>query len=284
MRLRWLLAIGLLAGFGCSLLAPYPGGGNPADVVAGSVGADGNSPFDRGDPQEPLIDPAEDASISVISNVDAIVANEGQAFTVDLNFQAQKMNVVGGGIQFEGSDEIQWTFLGELEGAASGDILFGYVIEEGTCAKLPNLCHTINTKQFAVGRNSPPEDVDGDGMTDGDFVVSPPVDVPVILRCASCESPSCVEALEDTDVACASCNQPPLCAMIFDLCFAEGRPLFGEPEADQFDLNFGPDGVTWKNAMTCAVGEELCQAALDGLIDECTAGDTDTDTDTATGG
>ena len=274
------LAVGLVVGVGCGLLTPYPGDEDPAGVLGGSGAGVGGSPFDRGDPREPLIDPAEDQTIQVLSNQQVIIANEGEAFLVDLSFNASKSNVVGGGIQFEDRPEIQWTFLEQLVGQANGDIQFGYVVETGTCARIGNLCRKVSTKQFAVGSNADNSDVDGDGMADGDFVVSPPAEVDVILRCASCESPSCRELLEDTPGACNYCPQPALCNEVFNLCFAPGSPLEGTDEADSFDDLLGPDGLAWKIASSCDEGEALCQDAFDNFMDECTAPSTDTDTAT----
>ena len=183
---------GLAAGVGCGLLTPYPGDGNPAEILAGQSGGTDGSPFNTGDPQGPLLDPALDDSVSIISNEDVIVANPGQAFTVDLEFSAENNNVVGGGIQFPGSDEIQWTFIDGLEGEERGRIQFGYVVDANICDQVPPLCHKIETQQFAVARNVAPDgDVDGDGNADGEFVVSKPEDVTVVLRCSSCDSPSC---------------------------------------------------------------------------------------------
>jgi hypothetical protein len=276
------LAVGLIVGVGCGLLTPYPGDDDPAGVLGSSGAGVGGSPFDRGDPREPLIDPAEDQTIQVLSNQQVIVANEGEAFLVDLSFNASKSNVVGGGIQFEDRPEIQWTFLEQLVGQANGDIQFGYVVETGTCARIGNLCRKVATKQFAVGSNSDNADVDGDGEADGDFVVSPPAEVDVILRCASCESPSCRELLADTPGACEYCGQPELCNEVFNLCFAPGSPLEATDEADSFDDLLGPNGLAWKNASSCSDGEALCQQAFDRFQDECTAPSTDTEAD-ATG-
>jgi hypothetical protein len=281
---RWLarLGFGLAAGLGCGLLTPYPGNENPADVLASSTGGEGGSPFNDGDPQEPLIDPAEDGSMEVDSNVQKIVANEGEAFTVDLHYTAERMNVVGGGIQFEDKPEVQWTLLEEYRGTFSGDIRFGYVVEQGTCERIGYICREVMTRQFAVGENPENLDVDGDGAADGDFVVSPAVEVPVILRCATCESPSCQELLMDTPETCSSCNQPPLCGELYELCFAEGRPLYMTDEADDFERFFGPEGVAWKTPGVCKAGEMLCQSAYDSLAQDCMDADTDTDGITGT--
>ncbi len=281
---------GLVAGVGCGLLSPYPGDGNPADLLAGQSGGTNGSPFNTGDPQDPLLDPAFDDSVTIISNEKVIIANPGEAFTVDLDFEATNSNVVGGGIQFPGSDEIQWTFIDGLEGIGRGRIQFGYVVDSAICGEVPPLCHKIETQQFAVARNvAPNRDVDGDGEADGDFVVSRPKDVIVVLRCASCDSPSCNE-IEELAGECQFCSQPPECQQVFDLCFDEGRPKFETEEADDFARFFGPDGLAWKTGTVCAAdddgktaAQDLCQSALDDALLECMDTDSDTDTDTDSG-
>ncbi len=284
--------MGLLAGVGCGLLTPYPGGGNPASLLADSRGPGGGSPIEcvvdgMCEPaDEPLVDPATDDSIALDSNEETLIAFPGEAFTIDLSFIAQNSNVVGGGIKFPGSDEIQWTFIDGLEGLGSGDIRFGYVVENDICDKVPPLCHEIPTEQFAVARNVV-GDVDGDGENDGEFVVSPPVTVPVVLKCASCESPSCRE-IDALAGECQACSQPQECQEVFNLCFAEGRPKAGSEEAANFQLFFGGDGLAWKSGTVCVKPEdggpspadELCANVLEDLATECLEGDTDTDTDT----
>lgn len=257
------VAIGAL---GCSLLTPYPGGGDPAEAIVDTASG---KPFDEGTTQDPLFDPAIDSSVTAVTNVDDVIAIPGSAFTIDLGFTAENMNVVGGGIQFPGSDEIQWTFISELEGMASGDIRFGYVVAKEVCEDIPSLCHEILTKQFAVARNTQ-GDVDGDGVDDGEFVVSKGVDVRVILNCASCESPSCQELLPPSE--CFQCVQPQVCKDYFDRCLAEGKPNFGMDEADLFDSLFGQEGVLWSSAGGCALGEKACedaQAAAEEMPDVC---------------
>ena len=111
--------LALALGLGCSLLTPYPGGEDPAAVLgSGSP----NGAFDAGQEQEPLVDPAEDPSIGVTRNVTKVIAHPGSAFPIDLDFDAPGMNVVGGGISFPGSDEVQWTFIEGLEGQETGNI------------------------------------------------------------------------------------------------------------------------------------------------------------------
>ena len=75
----------------------------------------------------------------------------------------------------------------------------GFVVDEQICGQVPNLCHEIKTEQFAVARNTV-GDVDGDGVPDGEFVVSRPVEVTVVLQCSTCESPSCQELLPELEL------------------------------------------------------------------------------------
>lgn len=259
---------------GCTLLDPYPGGDDPGDVLGTVTRSNGQSPL-TGTAQDPLINPALDASISAVSNREYIIAYPGESFLIELDFVAQNRNVVGGGIQFPNSDVVQWTLLRDLEGETSGTIRFAYVVPEGICDDVANLCHEISTKQFAVGRNvSPSGDVDGDGVTDGDFVVSNPAEVSVVLKCASCDSPSCVDIFPgpggvDRDWSCAACPQPSACAETIDLCFVEGRPKYNTEEADNFILFFGEDGIAWQSRTTCAGGTQLCDASLISAQSEC---------------
>lgn len=251
------------------MLDPYPGGGNPADALSDNGGGSGSS-FDRGEEQEPLFDPAIDSSVTVNSRLKKVVAIPGSAFTIDLGFVAQNENVVGGGIQFPGSEEVQWTFIEGLEGMGDGQIQFGYVVAREVCEGIPNLCHPIMTKQFAVARNPGGGDIDGDGTKDGEYVVSKPDDVLVILQCATCESKSCQELLEPQD--CFYCGQPEVCSQYFDRCLAEGKPNAGTDEADLFETFFGEAGVLWSNAGSCASGEKACEDAqshAEDLPDEC---------------
>ena len=142
---RWAhvtVPLALVLGLGCSLLVPYPGGGDAAAVLAG--GSAGGT-FEGGEGQEPLVDPAEDPSISVTRNLTKVIAHPGSAFPIDLDFDAPNMNVVGGGISFPGSDEVQWTFIQGLEGEVMGNISFGFVVDKEICADVPNLCHEIKT-------------------------------------------------------------------------------------------------------------------------------------------
>ena len=262
------LCVGLSFGLGCGLLTPYPGGGDPAKALAGSTAPDSNSPFDTGMDQGPLVDPVYDDSISVTSNNDPTLALPGSAFSIDLNFTAKKMNVVGGGIQFPGSSKIQWTFIEGLEGSSGGQMQFGYVVDAAICDGLSNLCHEIQTKQFAVARNlAPNKDADGDGTPDGDYVVSPPADVTVVLQCATCESKSCQEVLPAG--SCAACAQADVCVELYDLCYAPGQPKEGTDEADSFDAFLGPDGLAWSTDVGCESGKQTCQEILDRSQPDC---------------
>jgi hypothetical protein len=250
-------ALGLaLGGVGCALLTPYPGGGDPVDAI---VEGAGSSPFDTGDSRDPLFDPAIDDSVSIVSNIDTVIAIPGSAFTIDLSFVAENSNVVGGGIQFPGSDEVQWTFIDGLEGMASGDIRFGYVVAKEVCNDIPNLCHEIITTQFAVARNEGGGDIDGDGARDGEFVVSPGKEVTVVLQCATCDSQSCQDLLPPEE--CFFCGQPEVCGDYFDRCLAEGQPNFGMSEADLFDSLFGENGILWSSVAGCSLGEAACENA-----------------------
>jgi hypothetical protein len=249
------LALGL--GLGCALLEAYPGGEDPGKVLTESTG-DGS--FDRGDNQEPLVDPATDTTISATSEFDQTLAFPGEAFIIDLNFTAQNANVVGGGIRFPGSNEVQWTFIEGLEGETGGEIRFGYVVAADVCSKVPNLCHLLQTEQFAVARNVL-GDVDGDGVEDGEFVVSPPAAVDVILNCASCESPSCQELLAVGE--CQTCNQKAQCQEYFDTCLdPEMFPEVSDDDVDAFNLIFGPNGALWTSRDGCVAGELACENAV----------------------
>lgn len=258
------LAVGL--GWGCTLLTPYPGGEDPADLLGGG----GAGTIAGGDEQEPLVDPAIDPSLSVTRNVTTVVAYPGSAFPIDLNFDAPGMNVVGGGISFAGSDEVQWTFIQGLEGEATGGIGFGYVVDGEICSQVPNLCHEIRTEQFAVARNTV-GDVDGDGQADGDFVISRPVEVTVILQCATCESPSCQDLLPEGE--CQSCPQPAACEDYFDMCLDPAtNPDVTDADAAFFETIFGQDGALWTTPNGCAAGEAACDGALADDADPCGLG------------
>jgi hypothetical protein len=245
------------AAIGCKLLEPYPGGGDPGDALA--AGPMMGSPFDTGEPQEPLDDPPVDNSITISNRAsDPTLAIPGAAFLVDLSFIATNRNVVGGGIRFPGSDEVQWTLIDALRDQENGNIQFGYVVDKNICDDIPNLCHEIVTEQFAVGQN-------GD-----EFVVSPGKPVRVVLQCATCESDSCEELLPPG--TCFFCAQPQICVDYFDRCLAEGMPNAGSDEEDLFNTFFGEDGILWSTAEGCAVGEKTCEDAqenADELPEEC---------------
>lgn len=250
----------LLLGLGCVLLEPYPGGGAPGKAL-NDERPEGPG-IQGGQEQEPLVDPAIDPNISVRSRApDPVLAIPGSALLVDLEFIAPQRNVVGGGIRFPGSDEVQWTFVGALEGDdGEMPIQFGYVVATEVCQDIPNLCHELETEQFAVSRNLAPDgDVDGDGQPDGEFVVSKPAAVRVVLMCATCESKSCEEVLPAG--TCKQCGQPQVCRDYYERCLAEGKPNHGMQEEQLFDTFFGDDGVLWTTASGCAAGEATCEDA-----------------------
>lgn len=253
---RWAavtVPLALVLGFGCTLLTPYPGGEDPAAVLGGGGG------FDQGEEQQPLVDPAEDPSIGVTRNLTTVIAHPGSAFPIDLNFDAPGMNVVGGGISFDGSEEVQWTFIEGLDGEPTGNILFGFVVDQGICGEVPNLCHEIKTQQFAVARNDM-GDVDGDGEADGEFVVSRPVEVTVVLQCSTCESPSCEELLPEGE--CQSCGQPEICSSYFERCLDPAtNPDVTNEDVLFFEGIFGSNGALWTTPAGCAAGEQACQGA-----------------------
>lgn len=228
-------------GFGCALLVPYPGGEDPASVFLPS-----NSPgFPNG--ESPLVDPEVDPTVTAASLIDVAVALPGAAFPISLEFEASNSNVVGGGIRFPGSDEVQWTFVEGVSGLMMGELHFGYVIAEEACDEVANLCHEIVTEQFAVSQ------------VDGVFHVSEPVEVPVVLQCATCESASCLDVLPPGE--CKTCPQPDVCIELYDTCFAPGQP--GEEQADTFEAFLGEDGVLWTSELACQQGQALCQGMLD---------------------
>jgi|SRR5688572_3073073 len=260
--------LAIVIGFGCSLLEPYPGGEDPGKALADST--DGDSII-GGDAQEPLVDPAIDSSITVIANITRVLAFPGEAFLIDLEFEAENMNVVGGGIQFPGSNEVQWTFIQGLEGMERGQIQFAYVVDKNVCSEVANLCHVLDTRQFAVARNVT-GDVDGDGVEDGDFVVSTPKNVDVILQCATCDSPSCSEVLEPGE--CSQCAQPMVCRDYFAACLDPAVfPDVTDEDVDFFNSVFGMSGALWTSVNGCAAGEGICQAAYEDYEDSLALGE-----------
>ena len=269
LRRSWVtVAIAIAVPLGCTLLEPYPGGGDPAEILSGSVGS---GTFDEGELQEPLVDPAIDDSITVIRTESSVLAHPGDAFPIELKFDATRMNVVGGGIQFPGSNEVQWTFLQGLKGETMGDIKFGFVVENDVCGEVPNLCHELKTKQFAVGENVGGGDVDGDGEPDGMFVVSKPVEVTVVLVCATCESPSCRDLLPPGE--CQQCTQAPECEDYFAQCLdPEMNPDVTDEDVALFEGIFGPSGVLWSTVDGCALGDSLCDDALNDPTEVCRLG------------
>lgn len=282
-RFLALSVTGLFVGLGCGLLAPYPGGEEAASVLGEASGPDGEVPILDGVVQSPLIDPAIDPQIGIDSRTRRVVAIPGQSFVIDLTYIAPRGNVLGGGIQFPESDRVQWTLIDSLRDTTSGNIRFAYAVPADICDDVANLCHEIVTKQFAVGTNVTPQtDIDGDGEPDGAYVVSAPQEVTVVLKCASCESVSCVDALPDGE--CLACVQPPDCAQAHELCFAPDRPKTGTSEADQFEAFFGLDGLAWKAQASCVAGTALCADALQKAFAECLMtedGSTDSDSDSS---
>jgi hypothetical protein len=226
---------------GCTLLLPYPGGGDPAEVFL-PESAPGFP-----DAQAPLVDPLTDLSVSAQSLIDVGLALPGAAFNIHLSFQAINQNVVGGGIRFPGSDEVQWTFIQGVTGLESGELRFAYVLANDACEELTNLCHEIQTEQFAVSQIG------------GEFLVSPPVKVPVVLQCATCDSQTCVELVPAGQ--CKTCSQPEACVTVYEECFTPGAPA--EDQAGVFQAFLGEDGALWASAGTCVQGEALCQGLLE---------------------
>ncbi len=232
----------------CVLLEPYPGGGDPGDALAkGQAGPPGMA-------QDPLVDPPEDPSVMVLNAINCpadpdkgcVLALPGTGFPVHLTFNAPAANVIGGGISVEGSNEVQWTLLGDVSGQTAGDIQFSYLLPDDVCDGIPNLCHVIETKQFAVT---------------SDLKVSKPVVVKVVLQCASCDSASCQQALPAN--ACQECVQPDTCKMLGDVCFAPGKPGENTDAETIYDAFLDEDGALWSSEMGCAQGEPICQKALD---------------------
>lgn len=257
---------------GCQLLTPYPGGGDPGEALGDKRPAQGPG-IEGGNEQEPLVDPAIDPDVTVRSQAEEpVLALPGTAFLVDLAFIAPERNVVGGGIRFPGSDEVQWTFIDSLvDDDGAMPIQFGYVVAKEVCEDIPNLCHELVTEQFAVARNTAPNsDVDGDGEADGEYVVSRPAEVTVVLQCATCESQSCEDLLPPG--TCQECTQPPQCRAYYERCLAPGKPNFDTKEADLFETFFGDKGVLWTTATGCVAGEQACndaQADAETMPDVC---------------
>jgi hypothetical protein len=241
-RIHAWLPLAASVGLSCGLLLPYPGGGDPA--AAFTLEDSGVE-----DEQEPLFDPPTDASINVINNLeDIVVAVPGGAFPISLNFQAPNQNVVGGGIRFAGSDEVQWTLLNSVMGQATGDVAFSYVVSPSACDDVANLCHEVSADQFVI------TDVGGE------FNVSEPIAVTVVLQCATCTSTSCIEILPPG--SCQECSQPDSCQDLYDACYGPGAPFEGTSEEKVFKQFLGLQGSLWKGAETCVEGEALCDAFL----------------------
>ena len=242
-RIHAWLPLGACVGLSCGLLLPYPGGGDPADAF---------SLPDSGIPnaEEPLDNPPTDEDVNVINNFDdVVVAVPGGAFPVSLNFQAPNQNVVGGGIRFEGSDEVQWTLLNTVMGQTTGDVAFSYVVSPDACGDVANLCYEIPAEQFAITN------------VGGEFRISEPIAVTVVLQCATCTSTSCLDILPPG--SCQECSQPDACKQVFDACYSEGSPWEGTAEENVFNQFLGLQGSLWKSAETCVEGEALCELFLE---------------------
>ncbi len=239
----WALIVGGLAGIGCTLLTPYPGGGSLLDAFQG--GESGIS-----DSQEPLVNPPTDLKVGVLNNLDSVkVALPGASFPVSLNFQAAAANVVGGGIRFEGSDEVQWTLLSKVTGEKVGDVEFSYVVDAGACDDIGNLCHSILAEEFVITE------------IDSEFHVSEPVEIEVVLQCATCGSTSCVEILPPG--SCQECVQPSVCEDLYEVCYGKDAPWEGTQEANVFEQFLGGGGSMWKGLHTCVEGEALCSMFIE---------------------
>jgi hypothetical protein len=238
-----LLLAAPLLGFGCGLLVPYPGGGDAIEVfILGSSGIP--------DSQDPLINPPTDHDVNVLNNLgDVAVALPGASFPVSLNFQAEDRNVVGGGIRFEGSEEIQWTLLNKVQGEQTGDVEFTYVVDSAACEDLSSLCHEVKAEEFVITQR------------ENEFHVSVPIDVDIVLQCATCDSTSCIEVLPPG--TCMECAQPVVCQDLYDTCYGEGAPFEDTPEANVYEQFLGLNGSMWRGATTCVEGEALCAAFLE---------------------
>jgi hypothetical protein len=243
----------LLPVFSCSLLEPYPNDENPVDqLLDPSKGASGIS---NGEIREPLVNPPQDPTVTVANKLSGTVESTlpGGSFKVQLAFIAPGKNVVGGGIQLEDSDEVQWTFLQGLQGNETGEVAFSFSVGTNVCDDVPPLCHGIKTRQFAVS-------VDPFGV----YSVSPPVEATIVLQCASCESESCTDLLKELgdESACRACEQPKECADLYTSCYAPGAVAEGTTEADVYQAFFSERGVMWTGLQTCASGTGVCQSIL----------------------
>ena len=246
--------LGAIALSACTLLEPYPGGEDP-DRVLGMEGAGISG--DEGSVQNPLVDPPVDEKVSIVNKLDATVAIPGGGFPIRLGFvdKNDPPRVVGGGIRLAGSDEVQWTLLANVKDQKDGDIEFDYVLPNDACEDLANLCHPIETEQFAVTQDP----------QSGAFAVSEPEPVQVVLQCATCDSASCLDLLPPG--SCKACPQPDSCISFYEACFAPGQPEAESDAAETFDAFLGPDGLLWGGIDTCIQGEALCDNALE--ADSC---------------
>ena len=237
-RAKQFLAVIPTLVMGCGLLVPYPGGGDAIEAFTLAGSGIPNA-------EDPLVDPPTDETISVINNLeDVAVALPGASFPVSLNFQAPDRNVVGGGIRFEGSEEIQWTLLNKVQGEQTGDVEFTYVVDSAACNDLSSLCHEIKAEEFVISERN------------NEFHVSRPIDIDIVLQCATCDSTSCVEVLPPG--TCMECAQPTACQDLYDACYGEGAPFEDSPEAAVYEQFLGLNGSMWRGATTCVEGEALC--------------------------
>jgi hypothetical protein len=244
-RAPWAFAQGFVLA-GCTLLHPYPGDGDPREALVDHQGSG------LPDPEQPLLDPPTDPDVSVLNNLeDVVVALPGGTIPVSLDFQAPARNVLGGGIRFEGTQEIQWTILERVRGEQSGDVEFGYVVAKDACEDLANLCHEIAAEEFVVTDRG------------GEIHVSAPLPVTIVLQCATCDSQSCLESLPAG--ACQQCVQPEACKELYLACYGPGAPNEGTSDADVFEQFLGEDGSLWKSEQTCFEGAGLCEAFLEDM-------------------
>ena len=196
--------------------------------------------------EEPLLDPPTDTSVKAVNNLeDVVVGVPGSSFPISLDFVADAPNVVGGGIRFEGSDEVQWTLLENVMGQTSGTLDFAYVVDSAACDDLSNLCHQIPAEEFVITQDG------------AEFKISDPVSVTLVLQCATCDSTSCVEIVPVG--ACVECPKPMACDSLFNRCFGPGAPYEGTTEANVFEQFFGERGALWRSKQTCAEGEAICE-------------------------
>ena len=247
-RRLWIVA---LASSACTLLEPYPGGDDAEAQLINSVQHDGGI---VGSDLQILQDPNSDLTVTVKSRLLAPpVASEQGIFPIQLGFSAPNANVVGGGIRLPGTDEVQWTFLNDVAGLKQGELNFAFSVGSLSCSDVTALCRELVTEQFAVTRNT----------VTGDFEVSLPVEQPIVLKCASCQSKSCTEILAPGQ--CIECNQPQSCVDLYNSCYAPGMPKADATnEVNTYFKLFGPEGIFWITDEHCLAGEPLCREIITG--------------------